>query len=153
MGWKQALYELKHPEKYIGDPKKLIYKSSWEQEAFKFCDNNPHILEWAYELIPITYTIPSRTNPNKKRIKKYIPDLYVVSNDGEGKVTKWIIEIKPYKQTKPGRSRNPKNRMYEDYVYMTNQLKWAAAKAWCDERDIKFEIVTEKSLFGNRSKI
>lgn len=151
-GWKQDKYTLKHPHKYIGDPKKLIYKSSWEQEAFKVCDNNPNVLEWGYEIVDIPYAVPGRTNPNTKRLKKYIPDLYVVSQNANKEVTKFMFEIKPDKQTKPGKSRNPKTRLYEDYVYNINQLKWAAAKAWCDARGIKFEIVTEKRLFGNRGK-
>jgi hypothetical protein len=152
MGWKQKLYTLNHPEKYIGDPKKLIYKSSWEQEAFKICDNNPYVLEWGYEIVPIPYVVPSKQNPAKRQIKQYIPDLYVVSNDGNGNTTKWMIEIKPFKQTRPGRSRNPKNRLYEDYIYTINQLKWAAAEVWCKERGIKFKVTTERELFGNRRK-
>jgi len=152
MGWKQALYTLNHPEKYIGDPRKLVYKSSWEQEAFKVCDNNPYVLEWAYEWVPIPYAVPQKHNPNLKRIKKYIPDLYVVTQDADGAITKRMIEIKPLKQTKPGRSRNPKTRYYEDYTYIVNKLKWEAAESWCAQRNIIFEVVTEKKLFGNRSK-
>ena len=152
MGWKQDKYELVHPEKYIGDAKKLIYKSSWEQDAFKVCDNNPYVLEWGYEIAPIPYTIPGRTNPQTRVMKKYFPDLYIVTQNAEGGITKWMIEIKPYKQTIPGRSRNPKTRMYEDYTYMVNQLKWQAAGLWCKERNIIFEVTTEKELFGNRSK-
>ena len=152
MGWKQKLYELVHPEKYIGDPRKLIYKSSWEQEAFKVCDNNPYVLEWGYEIAPIPYAVPSRENPQVSRIKKYFPDLYIVTQNETGVITKWMIEIKPLKQTQRGRSRNPRTRMYEDYTWTVNQLKWQAAKSWCDLRNIKFEVTTEKELFGNRSR-
>lgn len=152
MGWKQKLYILNHPEKYIGDPRKLIYKSSWEQEAFKVCDNNPHVLEWGYEITSIPYAVPSARNPQIKKIKRYFPDLYVVSQDAEGSITKWMIEIKPLKYTKPGRSRNPKTRLYEDHTFVVNQLKWEAAKSWCDQRNIIFKVTTEKDLFGNRGK-
>jgi hypothetical protein len=152
MGWKQKLYELNNPQKYIGDPRKLVYKSSWEEEAFKVCDNNPNVIEWGYEIVDIPYAVPGKTNPNVKRIKKYFPDLYVVSKTSDNKIRKQMIEIKPDKQTKPGRSRNPKTRLYEEYVFTINQLKWAAAEEWCKARGIEFVVVTEKSLFGNRSK-
>ena len=34
-------YTLKKPEKYIGDAKKVVYRSLWEKQAFKWCENNP----------------------------------------------------------------------------------------------------------------
>ena len=36
-------YTLKHPEKYIGDAKKIVYRSLWERQAFKWCENNPKV--------------------------------------------------------------------------------------------------------------
>lgn len=153
MGWKQNLYTLKNPEKYLGDSRKLIYKSSWEEEAFKVCDNNPYVLEWAYEFIIIPYVIPNQRNPNgTPKVKRYIPDLYVMSDDGTGKISRKIIEIKPLNQTRKSRSKNSRTRLYENNVYMINQLKWSAARAYCEQRGIEFIITTEKELFRNRSK-
>lgn len=153
MAWKQGLYKLKNPHKYLGDPRQLKYKSSWEEEAFRVCDNNPHVLEWAYEFIKIPYLMPSIRNPSgNPRAKIYIPDLYVVSSDGNGNVSRKVIEIKPYKQTRKSRSKNPNVSLYENHVHMMNQLKWQAAKAYCDANGIEFLVVTENELFANRRK-
>jgi hypothetical protein len=149
--WKQAKkpYALKNPHKYLGDPKKLLFKSSWEQDAFKVCDNNPNVLEWGYEIIDIPYVAPTQNGGQRNRI--YKPDLYVVTQNN-GKVNKKLIEIKPYKQTVKPRSRKTTTRIYEEYTWMINELKWSAAKEWCRVRNIEFVLSTEREMFGNRSK-
>lgn len=153
MGWKKGFYKLENPDKYIGDPSRVIYRSSWEQVAFKICDNNPYVLEWAAELIKIPYLAPaSPMNPKKMIQKFYIPDLYVVLQNEHGEVVKKIIEIKPLKQTRPSRARNPRTKLYEDFTYVINSLKWKAAENYCEARNIEFEIATEKNIFGNRHK-
>lgn len=149
--WQQAKdpYPLKNPHKYIGNPDKLLYKSSWEEHAFYVCDNNPNVLEWGYEIIDIPYIAPTRNGGERTRI--YKPDLYVVTQNN-GTVSRRLIEIKPYKQTVKPRSRKPQTRMYEDYTFLINELKWSAAKQWCKERNIEFVLSTEREMFGNRSK-
>ena len=84
--------------------------------------------------------------------KIYIPDLYVVTQDGGGNVAKKLIEIKPYKQTQKPRARKPSTRLYEERTYIINQLKWKAARSWCEARNIEFVITTERELFGNRKR-
>jgi hypothetical protein len=149
--WHQAKkpYPLKNPQKYIGDPSKLLYKSSWEERAFYVCDNNPNVLEWGYEIIDIPYIAPTRNGGQRNRV--YKPDLYVVTQNN-GVVKKKLIEIKPYKQTVKPRSRKPRTRLYEEHTFIINELKWSAAKQWCKARNIEFVLSTEREMFGNRSK-
>ena len=147
--WRQGLYTLVNPAKYLGDPNRIVFRSSWEQEAFRICDLNPNVLEWGSEILIIPYLIPNFKNPSgRPREKRYIPDLYVVTQESNGTVSRKVIEIKPYKQTLRSKSRNPNTKMYEDYTYAINQLKWQAAQSWCDARGIQFIVTTERELFG-----
>lgn len=145
--WKAGKYALQNPEKYLGDPDNVIFRSSWEEEAFKRLDLNPHIIKWASEEIGIEYLKP---NPQTGNFEKglYFPDLFIVKKDTNGNISREIIEIKPYKQTRPPRSRKPNVRLQEEYQWLINQHKWEAAKAWCDSYDIKFTIMTEKDMFS-----
>lgn len=149
--WKKDFYEVKNKKKYLGDVTKVIYRSSWEQEAFKVCDNNPFVLEWGAEIIKIPYVVPNRKTGAPQQ-RTYIPDIYVVTQDAAGTVRRKLIEIKPFKQTRPSKARKPATRLYEEHTYNINKLKWAAAEIWCKARNIEFVITTEKQLFGNRGK-
>jgi hypothetical protein len=146
MGFKQAqtAYPLVNPEKYIGDPTKLLYKSSWEQNAFRMCDNNPNIVRWGYEVIKIQYAKPVGAT---FKITTYFPDLYLEYFDKEQNFIKEVIEIKPKSQTQPSKKKNVKTRLYENSVYLVNMAKWKAAKTWCNSRGIRFSVLTENSLF------
>lgn len=146
--WKQGQYKPRYPEKYLGDVTKIMYRSSWELNAFKMLDGNPNISGWASEEIAIPYAKPMLNNGQVYYIKaNYYPDLYVEYTDADGKFMKELIEIKPKKQTKPSRARNHLNKMNENYTFAVNKHKWEAARLWCESRDIKFSIVTEKSIF------
>lgn len=149
MGFKQAKtpYVLNNPSKYIGDPSKLLYKSSWEQNAFLMCDNNPNITRWGYEIIPIQYAKPIGAS---FKITTYFPDLYLEYFDKDKNFIKEVIEVKPKNQTEPSKKRNVKTRLYENYVYQVNMAKWHAAKAWCSSRGIKFSVLTENGLFKTK---
>ena len=145
-GWKQGKYTPKNPDKYAGDLTNIVYRSSWELEAFQFCDNNPNVIKWASEEIVIPYAMPTASGGIRKA--KYYPDLYMEYKNREGRVIRDLIEIKPYKQTKPSRSRNTKNKMYENAVHMKNLLKWEAATAWCMQNGMNFRLLTEKEQFN-----
>ena len=144
-GWKQGQYTPKNPQKYLGDVNNIIYRSSWELEAFEFCDNNTQVIRWSSEEIVIPYAMP--TANGGVRAAKYFPDLFMEYKRHDGKIIKDLIEIKPYKQTKPSKSRKPKNKMYENAVHFKNQLKWEAASAWCKKNGMNFRILTEKEQF------
>lgn len=146
--YKQGYYTPKHPEKYIGDVNKIVYRSSYELEVNQFFDNNPRVLKWASEEIAIPYV-----KPTDGRVHKYYPDYIVCYINKDGEILWELIEVKPLEQTRKSRSRNPKIKLYEDLTYAVNVAKWQQAEAWCRKRTeetgypYKFRILTQKSIF------
>ena len=136
----------KNFEKYIGKEPVIIFRSSWEQTALEFFDNNPNVVRCSYEDIVIPYLKPLE-NGNLKR-SNYIPDAYVEYYNRKGELQRELLEIKPKKQTARSRTRNVNRKMYENYVYAVNMAKWEAAQRWCDREGIVFRIITEVSIFG-----
>ena len=145
MGWQQGFYTVKHPEKYEGDVNKVVYRSSWELDAFNFCDNNPHVLKWSSEEIIIPYSKPSGNGGF--RPARYFPDLFMEYRTKDGQLRRDLIEIKPARQTKVSRSRSPKNKKYENQVLFINRLKWEAAENWCKQNGMTFRVLTEREQF------
>lgn len=140
--FKQGIYTLRNPEKYLGDPNNVVYRSSWELNMHKFLDNNPNVIKWASEEIAIPYL-----KPTDKKIHRYFPDYYVEYKDRFDNICKEIIEVKPATQTKAPRKGNRKNILYEQLTYAINIAKWQAANEFCKKHGIKFKIVTENQLF------
>lgn len=144
--WRSGQFIPDNKDKYLGNPNEIFYRSSWEREAFIFCDKNPHVVKWESEEIPIPYQKPNpRTGFLENSI--YLPDLFVVLDDGTGELRRELIEIKPKKQTQKSRARNPGRRLDEEYTLMVNRLKWEAADHWCKQRNIKFRVLTENDQF------
>lgn len=145
--FKQGVYTLKHPEKYKGDPDKVIYRSSWELQFFSFLDNNTKVLQWSSEEIAIPYL-----KPTDGRMHKYYPDIFVCYENRNGEIKWELIEIKPIQQTRSPR-KNSKHAIYEQLTYAVNTAKWLAAKAWCEYQSmatgktITFRLVTEVQIF------
>ena len=129
----------KTPKKYIGDPNNIIYRSSWEQRVFARLDIDPNIIKWASEEFAIPYL-----SPIDNRVHKYYPDVYVENVNGE----KFVVEIKPDKQTRPPQkpTRNSKQYITEVSTYMINKAKWDAAEIFCKKHNLKFIIATEKTM-------
>jgi hypothetical protein len=46
-------YKPQNPQKYKGDPTKIIYRSLWERKFMVYCDTNVNILQWASEEVII----------------------------------------------------------------------------------------------------
>lgn len=153
LGDKKPSYVLRNPQKYIGDPDKVIARSTWETTAFEFCDNNPNILFWCSEEIKIPYIKPVLTSTGQmsSKLANYYPDLYVEYLTKDGQICKELIEIKPKKQTRASKARNYSTNLFENMAYTVNMAKWEAAKRWCTPRGITFFVLTEDSLF-NRNK-
>ncbi len=139
--FKQGLYTLKHPEKYMGDPTKVVYRSSWELNLHTFFDNNTRVVKWGSEIVKIPYI-----KPTDGRIHTYYPDYYVEYVKPTGEIVCELIELKPMAQTKQPRTKGKQN-LYENLTYVVNIAKWAAAQQWCAQRNIEWRIVTEKQLF------
>ena len=130
-----------YPEKYVGKYP-IVIRSSWERTFSQWLDRNPKILQWSSESIVVKYF-----DPVKNKVRRYYPDFYLLTNIGE----KFIVEVKPYKETKPPTNRgnkSKKTRIYESKTWFTNQAKFKAAVNWCDKMGMKFRIVSEKELFG-----
>jgi hypothetical protein len=138
-------YQPTFPKKYRGDVKNIIYRSLWERKFCTYCDKNENILEWAVEEIIIPYRSPS-----DGRIHRYFPDFYVKLKESNGKVKKYIIEIKPKKQTIKPKAPKRQNKSYlrEVYEYAKNMSKWKAAEEWCLDRGYEFKILTENDLYN-----
>ena len=77
--YKSGLYEPLYPDKYIGDPPSIIFRSSWEFRFCKYCDTNEKILKWSSEPLQIPYY-----NPLDKKEHTYNVDFYmrVLKEDG-----------------------------------------------------------------------
>ncbi len=131
------------PSKYKGDPTKIIFRSSWEKKFMVYCDKNTNVLEWASEEIALPYR-----SPVDNKVHRYFPDFYMKVRENGGKIKKYIIEIKPMKQTmKPKRQkRQTKGYLYEVYEYAKNQAKWKAAENFCKDRMWEFKVLTENEL-------
>jgi len=141
----QGKYTPKNPQKYIGNPTNIIYRSSWERKFLVYCDTNENILEYASEELAIPYR-----SPVDGKVHRYFPDFYIKVKASDSKINKYIIEIKPYKQTMPPKKpkRQTKGYIYEVYEYAKNQSKWEAAKEYCKDRGFSFKVLTEKELFN-----
>jgi hypothetical protein len=136
-------YKPSFPEKYKGDPTNIIYRSLWERKFCVYCDTNERILEWSSEEKCIPYR-----SPIDGKIHRYFPDFLIKVKESNGSIKKYMIEIKPSKQTVPPKKpqRQTKKYISEVYEYAKNQSKWEAAKDWCADRGYEFKIITENEL-------
>jgi len=109
----------------------------------RYCDLNENILEWGSEEIALPYR-----SPIDNRIHRYFPDFYIKVKESNGSIKKYLIEIKPKKQTiEPQvKKRKTKGYIYEVYEYAKNQAKWKAAEEFCKDRQWEFKVLTEDEL-------
>ena len=89
-------YQPSFPKKYKGDPTNIIYRSLWERKFMRYCDLNENILEWGSEEIIVPYR-----SPVDRRVHRYFPDFYIKIKESNRSIKKYLIEIKPKKQTIP----------------------------------------------------
>lgn len=132
-------YRVKNIKKYKGDPTKVIFRSSWERAAFRYLDAADWVVEWNSEEVVIPYRCKT-----DNRIHRYFVDLYFKDKNGR----KYLIEIKPKKQTQPPKEPKRKTKKYlnEVLTYVKNESKWKAAQAWCLDRGYKFQIWHEDTF-------
>ena len=136
-------YRPSNPKKYRGDSSNIIYRSLWERKFMVYCDNHSKILEWGSEEIALPYR-----SPIDNKIHRYYPDFYIKVKEKNGKIKRYIIEIKPKKQTVEPKvkKRKTKGYIYEVYEYARNQAKWKAAQEFCKDRMWEFKVLTEDEL-------
>lgn len=104
----------------------------------KWCDITPSVQEWGSEEIIIPYI-----SPVDGRRHRYFPDFYVKINN-----KKYLVEVKPYKQTQEPKTqkRHTKRYINEVVTYAVNQAKWKAATEFCLDHNWEFMLITEKEL-------
>lgn len=138
MRYKQGKYIPRLPKKYKGDYRNIVYRSSWEYKFMQWCDNTSSVLEWGSEEIAIPYISPV----DGKR-HKYYPDFYV-----KVKNKKYMVEVKPTRQTKEPKTQKKITKRYvtEVVTYSVNKAKWKAAEEFCKDYGWEFMLITEKEL-------
>jgi hypothetical protein len=142
--WRQGIFTPNNPDKFIGN--KAIYRSGLELKFFRFCDNNPNVKKWGSENVVVPYI-----SPLDRRAHRYFVDNYIEILEGNN-LKKYLVEIKPSKQTKPPTTKYRKRRhlLYEQRAYVINQAKWEAARTYSKKIGCDFIILTEKELIYNK---
>ena len=132
-----------NPKKYKGYPSRIIYRSLWERKLMVYCDRNEKVLEWGSEEIIIPYI-----SPWDSKVHRYFPDFYIKVKQSNGNLKKFIIEVKPKKQTRPPKpvERKTKRWIKEVRTFGINEAKWKHATKWCEDNDMEFKILTEEEL-------
>jgi hypothetical protein len=140
----QGTFNPRHPERYKGNYP-IIFRSSWELKMMQTFDSRTDVLYWSSESNIVHYY-----HPFKRRMARYFPDFLVAFKDKEGKVTKWLVEVKPYKETIPpviGPRQRKTTKLYQEATFVVNTEKWKAAEKYCRENGLQFKILTEREIY------
>jgi hypothetical protein len=119
-------------------------RSSWELQFCRWCDRNSSVIKWGSENIVIPYI-----SPIDGKTHRYFTDFALIIKTDEGKIEKWIVEVKPSCQCDipvKGRKRE-ETYLREQATYIINQTKWEAANKVAQRMGAKFIVLTEKELF------
>lgn len=138
--YRQGVFIPRHQSKFIGS--KAIYRSGLELKFFRFCDNNKNILKWSSEDVVVPYV-----SPVDGKIHRYFVDNYIMVKEGDV-VKNYLVEIKPYRQTKPPTTKYRKKQhlVYEQKQWAVNTSKWESARKYAKQKGWEFIIITEKDL-------
>ena len=126
-------------------PGYVKYKSSLELRAIQYADAHPGVKWWSLEPFCIYYI-----KPTDGKVHRYFPDLLINQN---GNLI--LIEVKSSDEVKqPCKPRGTGTRAaravmnYNNALmtYYINQAKWAAARKFCQEKNMHFCILTERDL-------
>lgn len=138
----KGLFNPVNDNKYRGS-RPIVYRSGLELNFFRWCDRNERVLQWGSESVVIPYI-----SPKDGRMHRYFVDSVLVLKTDDGN-KKFLVEIKPDKQTRPPSTisrKSKKNLLYEQINWAVNSSKWEAAKNWCKKNGFQFVILTEKDL-------
>ena len=132
-------YTIKNLDKYAGDPKKVVYRSLWERNTFRWCENNPKVKLWNSEEVVVPYV-----SSIDKKLHRYYVDLLIQMDNKKT----YLIEIKPKKETQPPKSRSRRTKKFinEQLTYIKNNDKWEAANKFAEHNGWKFQVWTEETL-------
>ena len=141
-------YKIKNPNKYLGNPTNIIYRSLMERRFMEWCDSNDKCYKWSSEEVVIPYISPI---DNKQH--RYFPDFLIQTPKG------WfLIEVKPLTQSRPPKKlvvENLELKKKHRYIksvqtWLVNEAKWKAATKVCEKKGWSFQILTEKQLVPDK---
>lgn len=143
MNYYKGKFTPKFPEKYVGDPTNIIYRSSWELKFMNWCDMSSSVLRYSSEETIIPYRCPT-----DNRLHRYFVDFKIDVKSRDGSIKTYLVEVKPAGQTKPPVYPGKRTKRYltEALTFMKNQAKWEAAERYCKDRGWEFKIITEHEL-------
>jgi len=132
-----------NPQKYVGDHKNIIYRSSWEARFMHKFDKEDWVISWSSEEIVVPYV-----SAVDGKWHRYFPDFVIRVKNNKGELSTWMIEVKPKKQTKSPQQQRRVTKQYitEVTTWGVNQSKWKAATEFCLDRGWEFVIFTEDQL-------
>jgi hypothetical protein len=139
----RARFIPKNPQKYVGDVDAIFARSTWEVSVMKYFDSHQDVLRWGSEEIVIPYL-----SPLDNKVHRYFPDFFVEYLDKDGNLLKEIVEVKPLHESE---ERFAKNDRSKDALAV-NEAKWKSASIFCEQRGMKFRVLTEKSIFHQGQK-
>ena len=116
----------------------IKFRSSWELDFCRYVDRTPGILKANSEGLVIPYI-----HPITGKRARYFIDFVIQTQDKT-----FLIEVKPFAQTKPPRkSKNAQRYLESVKTYKVNLAKWEAATKFAQENKVTFKIITEKELY------
>ena len=139
MKYYKGKFKPKNLKKYEGDFSNITYRSHWESQVFRWCDDNSDIIGWNSEEIVIPYKCKT-----DGKMHRYFTDVFIRMKDGKC----YLIEIKPKKQTQPPKKSSRKTKKYinEVMTYAKNISKWEAAQDFASRNGLIFQIWDETTL-------
>lgn len=140
----KGYFKPRNPQKYRGDPRNIIYRSSWELKMMSYLDTHTNVLHWSSEEVVIPYR-----SPIDGRVHRYFVDFLVTSINKDGLKETTLIEVKPAAQTRPPvlkEGKKTKSYIQSVMTWGVNEAKWKAAIEYCTDRGWAFKIFTEKEL-------
>jgi len=139
MKYYKGKFKPKNLKKYEGDFSNITYRSHWERQVFRWCDDNSDIIGWNSEEIVIPYKCKT-----DGKMHRYFTDVFIRMKDGKC----YLIEIKPKKQTQPPKKSSRKTKKYinEVMTYAKNISKWEAAQDFASMNGLIFQIWDETTL-------
>lgn len=142
--YEQGKYRPRNPQKYLGDPNNILYRSSWEHLFCRWCDTTPSVLRWTSEtiVVPYVYSVDGKEH-------RYFIDFAIIVQQADGTQKKFLVEIKPFSQTQVPKPRaGMKQEAFNEAMltYAKNQDKWKAAQKYARSIGAEFIVLTEKTL-------
>jgi hypothetical protein len=140
--YEQGLFRPTNIDKYKGNWRNIVYRSSWERIAMSRFDANPNVLKWSSEEIVIPYR-----SPIDGHWHRYFTDFWIRMQTPLG-IKEFIIEIKPAAQTEPPKKPKRITKTYVNAVqtWGVNEAKWDQARAFAQAKGMEFQILTENEL-------